>query len=254
VHYQLLLLVRTPRAAFAGLLLPLGPAAAARHGHPGAGLVAVLTVLGALSTGYLTHAAGLVTARESGVLRRWRASPLPPWAFFAGRMVATTLVAVGGAVATLAVAAVAYHVGPGPAGAVGVLVALVVGTFVRGRVGHRGDGRRPPPRESAQPVLSLTFYPLVLLYRRPRGAAGGSGRLGRVLGLLPVEPMIDAVTRALQQGTGVLPPAGDLPSSPAGRRSADRLAGQLPLAAELRPPGDAAGATAASPVVSPVRS
>jgi len=50
----------------------------------------------------------------------------------------------------------------------------------------------------------------VLLSGALGGAAGGSGRLGRVLGLLPVEPMIDAVTRALQQGTGVLPPVGDL--------------------------------------------
>jgi len=209
VHYQLLLLVRTPRAAFAGLLLPLGLLLLRGDGHPGADLVAGLTVLGALSTGYLTHAAGLVTARESGVLRRWRASPLPPWAFFAGRMVATTLVAVGGAVATLAVAAVAYHVGPAPAGAVGVLVALVVGTLCVAALGTAATAA-VPTAESAQPVLSLTFYPLVLLSGALGGAAGGSGRLGRVLGLLPVEPMIDAVTRALQQGTGVLPPVGDL--------------------------------------------
>jgi hypothetical protein len=59
-------------------------------------------------------------------------------------------------------------------------------------------------------VLSLTFYPLVLLSGALGGAAGGSGRLGQVLGWLPIEPMIDAVTRALQQGTGVLPPAGDV--------------------------------------------
>lgn len=31
-----------------------------------------------------------------------------------------------------------------------------------------------------------------------------------MLGWLPVERTIDAVTRALQQSTGMLPPAGDL--------------------------------------------
>ena len=41
-------------------------------------------------------------------------------------------------------------------------------------------------------MLSLTFYPLVLLSGALGGAAGGSGRLGQVL------------------GTGVLPPAGDV--------------------------------------------
>jgi ABC-2 type transport system permease protein len=209
VHYQLLLLVRTPRAAFAGLLLPLGLLVLRGDGRPGADLVAGLTVLGALSTGYLTHAAGLVTARESGVLRRWRASPLPPWAFFAGRMVATTLIAVAGAAVTLAVAAVAYHVGPGPAGAVGLLVALILGTLCLAALGTAATAV-VPTAESAQPVLSLTFYPLVLLSGTLGGAAGGSGRLGDVLGWLPVEPMIDAVSRALGPGAGVLPPAGDL--------------------------------------------
>ena len=209
LHYQLLLLVRTPRAAFAGLLLPLGLLLLRGDGQPGTDLVAGLTVLGALSTGYLTHAAGLVTARESGVLRRWRASPLPPWVFFAGRMAATTLIAVAGAAATLAVAATAYHVGPGPAGVVDLLVVLVVGTLCVAALGTAATAV-VPTAESAQPVLSLTFYPLVLLSGALGGAAGGSGRLGEVLRWLPVEPMIDAVTRALHQGAGALPPAQDL--------------------------------------------
>ena len=208
VHYQLLLLVRTPRAAFAGLLFPLGLLVLRGDGHPGRDLVAGLTVLGALSTGYLTHAAGLVTARESGVLRRWRASPLPPWAFFTGRMVATTLVAVAGAAATLAAAATAYQVRPGAAGAVSLLVVLVVGTLCVAALGTAATAV-VPTAESAQPVLALTFYPLVLL-SGALGGTGGSGRLGEVLRWLPVEPMIDAVTRALHPAAGALPPAQDL--------------------------------------------
>jgi ABC-2 type transport system permease protein len=143
------------------------------------------------------------------VLRRWRASPLPPWAFFGGRMVATTLVAVAGAATTLAVAAAAYHVRPDPAGAVGLLVAVVLGTLCVAALGTAATAV-VPTAESAQPVLSLTFYPLVLLSGALGGTAGGSGRLGEVLSRLPVEPMIDAVTRALRPGAGVLPPAADL--------------------------------------------
>jgi hypothetical protein len=86
VHYQLLLLVRTLRAAFAGLLLPLGLLVLRGHGHPGRDLVAGLTVLGALSTGYLTHAAGLsppgraacCVAGGRARCRRGRSSP-PGW-------------------------------------------------------------------------------------------------------------------------------------------------------------------------------
>jgi ABC-2 type transport system permease protein len=209
VHYQLLLLVRTRRAVFAGLLLPLGLLLLRGDGHPGRDFVAGLTVLGALSTGYLTHAAGLVTARQSGVLRRWRASPLPPWAFFAARMVATTLVAVVGAAFTLVAAATAYHVGPAPAGALSLLVVLVVGTLCWAALGTAATAV-VPSADSAQPVLALTFYPLVLLSGALGGAPGGAGRFGEVLRWLPVVPMIDAVTRALRPGAGALPPAHDL--------------------------------------------
>ena len=46
-----------------------------------------------MSVAYLSHASGLVVAREDGVLRRWRATPLPSWGYFAGRIVATVLLA-----------------------------------------------------------------------------------------------------------------------------------------------------------------
>jgi len=38
--------------------------------------VAGLVVLGAMSVAYLSHASSLVVAREDGMLRRWRATPL----------------------------------------------------------------------------------------------------------------------------------------------------------------------------------
>ena len=130
VHYQLCCCWSGP----AGWCSPAccsrwGCSCCAATAIPARDLVAGLTVLGALSTAYLTHAAGLVTARESGVLRRWRASPLPPWAFFTGRMAATTLTAVAGAGGHPRRRGPAYHVGPGPAGVVNLLVVLVVGTL-----------------------------------------------------------------------------------------------------------------------------
>ena len=94
VRYQLTLLLRTPRTLIAGVILP-GALLALQLGrvqHVGQGAaadllaarVAGLVVLGAMSVAYLTHAASLVVAREDGVLRRWRATPLPSWGYFAG--------------------------------------------------------------------------------------------------------------------------------------------------------------------------
>ena len=104
--YQLRLLARSPRAVFAGLLLPL-LILVLQHDGPGDGppdraaAVAGLAVLGAVSTAYVTHASGLVAAREAGVLKRWRATPLPPWCWFAARIAGTLLLAVAGGLATL---------------------------------------------------------------------------------------------------------------------------------------------------------
>jgi hypothetical protein len=58
--------------------------------HPAAGspvyaLVAGLAVFGLLHTAYMTHASGLVSARQDGVLWRWRLTPLPAGGYFAGR-------------------------------------------------------------------------------------------------------------------------------------------------------------------------
>ncbi len=100
VRYQVTLLLRTPRTLIAGLILP-GALLALQLGRVQQGAasavlaarVAGLVVLGAMSVAYLTHASSLVVAREDGVLRRWRASPLPSWGYFAGRITATVLVA-----------------------------------------------------------------------------------------------------------------------------------------------------------------
>jgi hypothetical protein len=92
---------------------------------------------------------------------------------------------------------------------VSLLVVLVVGTLCAAALGTAATAV-VPTAESAQPVLSLAFYPVVLLSGALGGAAGRSGALGEVLRWLPVEPMIDAVTRALHPAAGALPPAHDV--------------------------------------------
>jgi ABC-2 type transport system permease protein len=92
LKYQLTIITRTPRAIIFGLLVPALFLALQGHKHPNGGLlqqsVAGFVVFGTLNLVYLTYTAGLVLAREEGVLRRWYASPLPRWQYFAGRIVA----------------------------------------------------------------------------------------------------------------------------------------------------------------------
>ncbi|HEU5267676.1 MAG TPA: hypothetical protein VFU35_13295, partial [Jatrophihabitans sp.] len=106
LRYHLRLASRTPRSLLAGVLLPaLILLMRDPSGSRGAlTLLAGVIALGSISTSYVAHANSLVIARESGVLRRWRTSPLPPSCYFAGKAMATMLLAVASATVTVLIA------------------------------------------------------------------------------------------------------------------------------------------------------
>lgn len=67
-------------------------------------------VMGALYGAYPTVASTLAEAREAGVLKRVRGTPLPGWIYLAGRIGAATVMAVGSLALMLVVGALAYDV------------------------------------------------------------------------------------------------------------------------------------------------
>jgi ABC-2 type transport system permease protein len=215
VRYQLTLMLRTPRALIAGLVLPSALLALQLGNvrHPGgqaasqavlAAQVSGLVVLGAMSIAYLTYAAGLVSAREDGVLRRWRTTPLPSWGYFAGRMTATVLAADVAALIVLlvGVAMAGLHL---TAGAIAAL--LIAGTLGALALAAAGTAITPliTSAQGANPLLTLTYIPLIIF-------SGGFGRLSglphwlsTLMSYLPAQPTIDAVTRALAHTGGGVP-------------------------------------------------
>jgi ABC-2 type transport system permease protein len=207
LRYQLTLLLRTPRTLMAGLILP-GALLALQLGrvqHIGQGAaadllaarVAGLVVLGAMSVAYLTHAASLVVAREDGVLRRWRATPLPSWEYFAGRIGAAMLIADAAALILVLVGVAMAGLHLTGAGVLSLLVAATLGGLALASAGTAVT----PLLTSAQGVnqlLALTYIPLIIF-------SGGFGRLSglphwltTLMSYLPAQPMIDTVTRALE--------------------------------------------------------
>jgi ABC-2 type transport system permease protein len=197
LRYQARLMLRTPRAVVGGVLLPVlllslrddgGPAQRTRT-------VAGLAVLGLLSTAYITHAAGLVAARQAGVLKRWRATPLPPWCWFAGRIGATVLLAVaGGAVTVIAGATLEGTDLPVTPGLVAV---LVLGAATWASIGTAASALIPSA-EAAWPLLALTYLPLVVLSGSFGPVSSEPGWLATVVSYLPAEPVVDGATRALR--------------------------------------------------------
>lgn len=212
VRYQLLLLMRNPRALMAGIVLPgllLGLRLGSFHHvdprHTGqvAALLAGLIVFGMLGTAYLTHTSSLVIAREDGVLRRWRAMPLPRWGYFTGRLIATVLLTDASALVLLLVGITMAGLHVTPAAAVSLLITVSVGALAWAAVGTAVT-IAIPTAQSTNPVLVLTFLPVLLLSGSIGPVAGLPGWLTTAASYLPARPVIAAASRALSHtGPGI---------------------------------------------------
>ncbi len=202
--YQVRLLLRTPRAVVGGVLLPVlllalrDDSAHAQQTR----LVAGLAVFGLLSTAYSTHAGGLVAARESGALRRWRATPLPPWCYFTGRIGATVLTAAGGSAVTVLAGAGFYGAHLRGAALPALAAALVLGAATWAAIGTAASALIPSV-EAAWPLLGLTYLPLIVLSGGFGADSTQPGWLATVVGYLPAEPVVHSVARAME-GPGAM--------------------------------------------------
>ena len=219
LRYQLILLARNPRALITALVLPgiLLALELGRTEHLGstpAGLavlapqVAGLFVFGAAAIALTSHALTLVVAREDGVLRRWRASPLPAATYFAAKIITTVLAAdaAGAVLVLLSVEMAKLHLTVHAA--VALLAAGTLGALALAATGTAASAAITTA-QGAQPVLMLISIPLLFL----------SGSFGPIRNLphwvatmvtyLPVQPMIDALSRGLSGSGGPLLPAHD---------------------------------------------
>lgn len=201
VRYQLTLLVRTPAAFVFGLVMPavLLVLEVGHHHAPPANLAATvggLVVFGMLSIAYLTYAAGLVAARENGVLRRWHATPVPAWGYFAGRIAAATVMADVAALILLLVSASldGLHLSAGVFAS--VLIAVTVSAVT---LASAGTAISPllTSTQGANGILAVTYLPLLFLSGGFGAASSLPDWITRIMSYLPVQPAIDAATRAL---------------------------------------------------------
>jgi len=200
--YQLRLLTRSTRSLLAGVLLPVLVLLMRGTGAGGGGQIALtggLATLGVLSSAFVTHASTMVIGRESGVLRRWRMTPLPPGCFFAGKIAATVAVADLSALLTVLVAALT-GAPVSAAGAAWMLIPMTAGALAWASLGTAVSAFIPTAA-AAYPLLTVTYLPIVLV-----SGALGSGRqpawLAAAASYLPARPVIVAATEALRHPGG----------------------------------------------------
>lgn len=209
IRYQLQLLFSSGRAIAVGVGLPvilmLASKGTGTHSHPN---VAGYAVFGLTITAWSTYGLQLVAAREAGVLKRWRSTPLPRWCYFVGRILATALAATLAGMVTVLAAVVLWgpHFGEGSAVqvnytvALAILVACVLGALAWAATATAFSSLIPSV-EAAFPLLTLTYFPVVII----------SGVLFSIVEphwlstlatYLPAQPLLDAVTGAVRHGPG----------------------------------------------------
>lgn len=173
IRYQNRIFWRTPIAAFFTLVFPLMFLLlfTAIFGNETIDFLGVTTaqyfapalaVFGAVSATYTNLAVGTSIARDEGILKRFRGTPLPPWIYIAGRVgsgvwiaaLAIAIMMTVGVVVfgvkiladTVVAALVTFLVGVGAFAALGMLVAAVV-----------------PTGDSAPAVANATLLPLAFV-------------------------------------------------------------------------------------------
>ena len=205
--------------------------------------------MGVLYGTYPTVAISLAEARESGVLKRFRGTPLPAWTYLAGRIGGAVLYALAAVVVTVAVGVTAFDVQIVWRTLPATLVTLVVGIACFAAVGLAVAAVAPRPSfaqvASVGSAVALTFVSGMFTF-------GGAtpAWMDTVAGIFPLKPFTEALQdqfNPFHSGAGWDPGAlaVDVAWGVAAAAVAARSFGWEPrsLAAAPRPPVEARSGT-----------
>ena len=270
IGYQARLLA-SGRAITIGIGFPIILLIASHQSHvqTTAADVARFAVFGLTLTAWNTYGVRLVAARESGVLKRWWATPLPRWCYFLGRILATVAVATVAGAATVAAGVLLYNTHLTVSGALGALVVFVFGAFAWAATATALTAA-VSTLEAAAPTFLVTYFPIIII-SGIFGAISEPHWLSTLATYLPAQPLAQAAGAALSHTSGhAWLPARDLavlaawaiggmviavvtfrwePHRPTQRRPARPLRQTRPIAPGAANSGIEAGAsTAATPM------
>jgi ABC-2 type transport system permease protein len=151
-----------------------------------------------VTTAFSNLAISLASARDTGVLKRVRGTPLPWWAFLAGRVGSALTTAALTTALLLALGAITYGVDIPVDTLPGLVLALVLGTACFTALGI-AVVRFMPNAESAGPVLAILVTPVALVSNVFFPVS--HGWIADVAGVLPLKPLADALHAAFSPAT-----------------------------------------------------
>lgn len=199
-RYDTLASMRNPRARFFTFLFPVLVlvifASVLGHGDTTVidgtrvslsryfvGGIIAMTIITAAYAGLVVTVA---SAREAGILKRRRATPIPAPILIGGQALATLVTATIASTLLLIVARVFYGTGFSPGALVAMAVAAAVGTLSFASVGYAVAGLIGSP-DAAQPIVQATVFPLYFISGVWIPTASLSPTLRHIAEVFPIE-------------------------------------------------------------------
>ena len=155
---------------------------------------------GVIATTYVNMAISTAILRDEGVLKRMQGTPLPRWAYVAGRIGSTVLIVAAMTALTLGLGVVAYGVHIHVATLPGVIVALLLGTIAFTALGI-GIVRFIPNAEAAPAIVNLTILPLTFISGIWFVTDGMPKWLLDIARVFPIRPLADLLQYAFDPRT-----------------------------------------------------
>jgi len=145
-------------------------------------------------------AVDIAVIRENGVLKRVRGTPLPNWAFLAGRIGSAVVAAAAVTTVMLAIGSVVYGVHVRPETLPGLALSLALGTACFSALGV-GVQRVVRNAEAAPVVANVLVLPLTFISGVWGPMDGTPEWLRRLADFFPVKPLADALQVAFDPRT-----------------------------------------------------
>jgi ABC-2 type transport system permease protein len=206
VRYQLRLLIRSPIASFATLVIPLMVLLAVNLLYSGTRLrsrgnipfaqffTPAMVAFAVVNACYMAVISSTTLARDQGILKRIRSTPLPPSVYMAGRIVSAGLVASIATVVVIAVGTGVYGFdlvwGAVPAAILTLAVAMfcfcALGLAVTALV---------PAADSALPIAWGTILPLCFISDVFQPIDNAPHWLRTIAAFFPLQPFADDLER-----------------------------------------------------------
>lgn len=213
IGYQLRLLVRSPIASFATLVIPLMVLLAVNLLFSGTRLrtrgdipfvqffTPAMVAFAVVNACYMAVISSTTLARDEGILQRIRSTPLPPSIYMAGRIASAGAVGLLASIAVVAVGAGVYGFDVVWSATPAALLTLAVAMFCFCALGLAVTAL-VPGADSALPIAWGTILPLCFISDVFQPIDNAPGWLQSVASFFPLRPFADDLERMFNPVTG----------------------------------------------------